>query len=108
MSEFLLPTSERDWQKPPMSEEEAPLMTTIGLVSGDVLTTMEHDGTVTLKELAHELRHWPASLVTMAVGSLIRRGLVRGIQRGQEVVLQHISEEEAHAHHRIGPQAHAF
>lgn len=63
------------------------LMTPLGLIEGDVLTYLERHGAATLQRLIAEFE-WPAALVTMAVGALIRSGLVRALQREFEVMIE--------------------
>ena len=65
----------------------APRITSLGLVEGEVLTYVEEHGAATLHGLTRVL-DWSAALITMAVGALIRQGLVRGSQRELEVVLE--------------------
>ena len=48
---------------------------------------IERRGRTTLRRLTREL-HWPSTLVMMAVGALIRQGLVRGSQGGVDTVLE--------------------
>lgn len=63
------------------------LMTPIGVVAGEVLLHLERHRSMTLRRLARELK-WPVRLVMMGVGALIREGLIRGIQRDLEVILE--------------------
>lgn len=60
-------------------ERSVPLITLLGLVAGDALTYVEEHGPTTLRRLIRRLE-WPASLVVMAVGALVRGGLVQGRQ----------------------------
>ena len=62
------------------------LMTTLGVVEGDVLAYLERNGSATLRELNRQLRG-PAYLVMMGVGALVRAGLVRGVQSELSVIL---------------------
>jgi hypothetical protein len=63
------------------------LMTPLGVISGDVLAYMDGHKRTTLRRLIRELQ-WPAALVMMGVGALIREGLLRGVQRDLDVVLE--------------------
>ena len=87
MSEVLLPMVEEEWKKPPARPTHPSLMTPLGVVEGEVLTYLDRHGRSTLRRLNQELE-WPAYLVMMAVGALIRAGLVRGIQHDLEVVVK--------------------
>lgn len=71
----------------PADAEHPSLLTPLGLVEGEVLLYLEGRETATLRQLNQELR-WPAYMVMMAVGALIRSGLVRGIQRDLEVIVK--------------------
>ena len=63
------------------------LMTTLGLISGEVLTYLEAHGATTLHRLIRELE-WPARMTMMAVGALVRQGMIRAIQHDLEVILE--------------------
>ncbi len=57
------------------------VMTALGIVEGEVLRCLEEHGPTTLRRLVAEL-DWPAAMVIMGVGALIRERLAQGIQRG--------------------------
>lgn len=63
------------------------LMTILGVISGEILTQVEQQGQSTLRQLIRDLP-WPAPLVTMAVGSLIREGLIKASQLELEVLIE--------------------
>ena len=94
MSEFLMPAVEeerhtRDSEPFSFRSGRASLMTPLGLVEGDVLTCLDRkdaQGVATLQELGRAVR-WPTHLVLMAIGALIRAGLVQGIQQGVNVTV---------------------
>ena len=87
MSETLSLPLEQEWRKPPGESEDTPLITTLGLVEGEVLTFLGDHGATTLRALIRELE-WPARMIMMAVGALIREHLVRATQRELEVILE--------------------
>ncbi|MBI3088431.1 MAG: hypothetical protein HYY91_06105 [Candidatus Omnitrophica bacterium] len=89
MSETLLPMVEEEWRKPPLhwEHEGRSLMTELGVVGGEALTYLEARGATTLRQLIRELE-WPAPMVMMAVGALVREGLVRAIRHELEVVVE--------------------
>lgn len=87
MTEALLPLVEHEWKKLPGEIEDTPLITTLGLIEGEVLTFLEDHGAMTLRGLIQEL-DWPSRMVMMAVGALIREHLVRATQRELEVILE--------------------
>lgn len=64
-----------------------PLITTLGLVAGDVLLYLERRGATTLRGLARELQ-WPVQMIVMGVGALIREGLVRGVAQDLDVLVE--------------------
>lgn len=86
MSETLLPTLDEEWRKPVTNVSGTPLVTSLGLVEGEVLLYLEEHGPTSLQELIRELE-WSARLVVMGVGALIRQGLIRGIQKDVTVVV---------------------
>ena len=87
MGELLLPTASQDWKRPPVQQPERTLITQLGLAEGDVLTCLEEHGSTTLRRLIRDL-DWPASIVMMAVGALVRARLVLAIQHDLEIVIQ--------------------
>ena len=66
-------------------EDRLPLAA-FGQIEMDILTYLEMHGTTTLRQLLAALS-WPAPLVTMAVGALIRQSQILGMQRHPEIVL---------------------
>jgi len=85
MTEVVLAKGE-DMFRVPSTAASSSLMTPLALVEGDVLTYLERDGTTTLRRLIRELE-WPARMVMMGVGALVREGLVRATKRELEVLL---------------------
>ena len=67
------------------------LMTPLGLIAGEVLTYVEERGATAVRRLVRDLE-WPAQMVTMAIGSLIREGLVRAVQHDLEVIIETVPE----------------
>ena len=67
--------------------EGVSIMTTLGIIGGEILTDLEQHGPSTVRRLIRELS-WSAPLVTMAIGSLIRGGLVRATQQELEIVVE--------------------
>lgn len=63
------------------------LMTTLGLIEGEVVTYLEGRGSSTLRQVVQEVEG-PARLIMMATGSLIRKGIIAGYQRELEVLLR--------------------
>ena len=81
-------------------EASASLMTPLGLISGDVLTYLEERGATTVRRLVRELE-WPSQMIMMAVGSLIREGLVRAAQHDLEVIVEAVPDLPAVAQHEV-------
>lgn len=63
------------------------LVTRLGLIEGDILELLECDRIINLRELM-DLIKWESCAIAMAVGSLIRQGMVRGIEHGPEIFLE--------------------
>lgn len=74
------------WGRPGWSAYRS-LMTPLGVVEGEVLEYLDRHRTATLRRLNRDLSA-PSQMVMMAVGALIRAGLVRGTQHELEVVVQ--------------------
>jgi hypothetical protein len=77
--------------------EEAPadsVNATLGLISGEILLSLETCGPVSTAELVEKLE-WPAELVYMAVGALIRRRLIGAAFRQGEVVVHQFKRDES-------------
>ena len=73
---------------PPAGPPVGPsLMTPLGVVEGEVLSYLDRHPMTTLRRLNQEMGH-PAYMVMMAVGALIRTGLVRAIRRDLDVILK--------------------
>ena len=62
------------------------LMTRLALVEGSILERLEGVRMISLHELM-ELKEWEPCAIAMAVGSLVRQGMIRSIERDQEVFL---------------------
>ena len=88
------------------SQAGVPLMTTLGIVSGEILTDLEQHGPTSMRRLIRELA-WPAPVVMMAVGALIREGLIQAAQHELEVVIEPRREWTipALANDRVVPEA---
>lgn len=87
MVEVLLPLDDEELRKPPRETPCNSIVTPLGIVEGEVLMHLEEHGSTTLRHLVRELG-WPTSMVMMAVGALIRQGLVLGTQRELEVLVE--------------------
>jgi hypothetical protein len=77
--------------------EEAPgatVDTTLGLISGEILLSLETCGPVATKDLVEKLE-WPPELVHMAVGALIRRRMIGAAFRQGEVVVHLFKRDES-------------
>jgi hypothetical protein len=68
--------------------------TTLGLISGEILLSLETCGPVPTRELVEKLE-WPAELVYMAIGGLIRRRLVGAAFHLGEVVVHQFKRDES-------------
>ena len=66
------------------------VMTSVGLVEGDILTYLDEHGATSLRHLIRVLE-WPSAMVLMGIGALIRTGMVRGLQRELEVLIEPIT-----------------
>jgi hypothetical protein len=76
--------------------KEAPaasVHTTLGLIGGEILLSLETCGPVPARDLIDKLE-WPSELVYMAVGALIRRRMIGAAFRGDEVVVHLFKRDE--------------
>lgn len=80
-----VPTVEEIWKR--LMVHEPSLMTPLGLLSGEVLTYLEAHGATPMRRLIRELS-WPSTMVTMAVGALVREGLAQAVQHDLEVIVE--------------------
>lgn len=67
--------------------EGTPIITTLGVISGEILTDLEQHGSSTVRRLIRELS-WPMPLVVMAIGALVREGLISASQHDLEIVIE--------------------
>ncbi len=63
------------------------LMTRLALIEGRILEELEEEKIMALRELMERLEWEPCS-VTMGVGSLIRQGLIKTAEYGEDVFLE--------------------
>jgi DNA-binding MarR family transcriptional regulator len=94
MAEVLLPLDDEELQKSPRESPRNAIMTSLGIVEGEVLLHLEEHGATALRQLMRELE-WPSPIVTMAIGALIRQGLVRASQHELELLLEPRSSSSA-------------
>lgn len=73
------------------AQVDVSLMTPLGLAAGEVLIEIDRSGGTALRQLIRKL-DGPVYVVMMAVGALIRQGLVRATQRELEVMIEPIPE----------------
>ncbi len=72
------------------------LMTPLGLIEGDILRHLETRALTVIQDLIHDLE-WPAHMILMAAGSLVRQGHVRAIQNKGIVALEPVTDIERRA-----------
>ncbi len=63
------------------------LMTRLAMIEGTILERLEQRKVMALRKLMEELE-WEPCAITMAVGSLVRQGMIRCGENGQEVFLE--------------------
>ena len=87
MSDTLVGHVEDKPWSPPVEQGGRALVTSLGIIEGEVLLYLDVSGATTVRRLIRELE-WPAPMVTMGVGALIREGLVRARQHELEVIIE--------------------
>lgn len=80
---------------PPAEPGERSLVTSLGIIEGEVLLYLDVHGATPVRRLIRELE-WPSPLVTMGVGALIREGLVQASQHELEVIVEPRRPLESH------------
>ena len=63
------------------------LTTRLGLVEGEILERLENEKIIILRELMEQLG-WESCAVSMAVGSLVRQGMIQCREYGRNVFLE--------------------
>lgn len=63
------------------------LVTRLELVEGEILERIENSKEVTVHTLM-EAVEWEPCAVAMAIGSLIRQGVILGVEDGENVILR--------------------
>ncbi len=63
----------------------------VALIEGDIIERLEHSNPMTLRQLIENLKLEPCA-AAMAVGSLIRQGLIRSFEHEGEVVVELVFE----------------
>ena len=63
------------------------LMTRIALVEGNVLERLENEKIIILRELIKDL-DWEPCAISMAVGSLMRQGMIECTEYNQDVFIE--------------------
>lgn len=91
MEKLSFPSLQTEWLIMNPQQEVASLMTPIALIEGEVLSYLEEHGTATAKKLVDELK-WPATLVLMGIGALVRSGLIQAKKIGYQVLLLPINQ----------------
>ncbi|MBI3996979.1 MAG: winged helix-turn-helix domain-containing protein [Candidatus Omnitrophica bacterium] len=64
-------------------------MTQIGVLEGEVLAFLDEHGSTSMRRLTREL-DGPSPLIMMAIGALVRQGLIRVVQHDLEVIFEPI------------------
>ena len=62
------------------------LVTRLALVEGEILEQFDDKGEISVHNLMEALP-WEPCTVAMAIGSLMRQGMIRGIEKGENVIL---------------------
>ena len=68
-------------------QQASPIITLLGVLSGEILTYLEKCEKATAAQLSRELG-WTVPMVMMAIGTLIREGLVLAHPSNLEIVIQ--------------------
>ena len=80
----------------PVASHGASLMTSVGIVAGEILLYLDRQRSTTLQQLRRELP-WSSQAITMAVGALIRGRLAHGIEQSGAVIIRRPDLEDRRA-----------
>ena len=69
------------------------LMTRLAFVEGSILERLEKEKYMAIRELMEELE-WEPCAVTMAVGSLMRQGMIQCTEYGEDVFLEFLEQRK--------------
>ena len=92
MDELFFKTTDHCCGKLRGHDQLVTLVTKLGVLEGIILEKLEEREIITLQELMETLQYNPC-VITMAVGSLIREGVLRSREHGQDIFLErHVME----------------
>jgi DNA-binding MarR family transcriptional regulator len=77
------------------------LIITIGIIEGEILTYLENSGKATMAELTRDLE-WPSSFLWMALGALVKGGLVLTEKHELDMVIYPAKKQETETPHAWG------
>ena len=69
------------------------LMTRLAIIEGSILGRLEKERYMAIRELMEELE-WEPCAVTMAVGSLVRQGMIQCTEYGKDVFLEFLEQRK--------------
>lgn len=88
LKKILLPINQAEWEKITGSQDDYELTTSLSLAAGAVLDYLERNGQAKLWEMSLDIKEWPAVLLIMSVGALVRERLVRVRKRHRSIVVE--------------------
>lgn len=68
------------------------LITRLALIEGSILERLERERIMALQELMEELE-WEPCAIAMAVGSLVRQGIIRTKEQDQDIFIEALLTE---------------
>jgi hypothetical protein len=80
--------ADNDWGLIGESQDGSSLMTTLSIVEGALLTFLEEEQGETSVQDAINHINYPATLLLMAVGSLVRRRLILATKMDTDILLE--------------------
>lgn len=63
------------------------LLMSLNLIGGEILLCLENCGSITARQITRQLQ-WPLDLVFMAIGALLREGLIHVSRRQGQIRLE--------------------
>lgn len=88
LKKILLPVNQAEWEKITASQDDYELTMSLSLAAGAVLDYLERNGQARLWEMSLDIKEWPAVLIIMSVGVLVRERLVRVRKRHRGIIVE--------------------
>ena len=69
------------------------LITRLALIEGSILERLESEKIIAIRELMEEFE-WEPCAIAMAIGSLVRQGIIQSREQGQDIFIEALEKNE--------------